>query len=114
MLIPFEIEDDRKVLIISPASQHALCIVDFVLSADNKPEWQVEWNIFEFEDNSTLDESPRRVLSPAPLKANNRRSFSFEMEPGLFYLVKRNPDSPDDTALGEETILNSSLHPYFH
>jgi len=88
----------------------AVCRVYFHLSVDNDPASRVRWVIrVVCEGEIDTGEYPIYTvcLAPVPARAYNVGSFEFELEPGRLYHIVRDGAHGDDTALGDEAILQT-------
>lgn len=95
-------------IVAAPDAPGAKCKVMFYLSANNNPEWQTIWLIREFVEGQSTepDDVPTQtIVVSAPQKVKQIGSFEFALSPGCIYQIIRDKINPNDTALGDETIL---------
>jgi hypothetical protein len=99
--------DPMRSVFVAP-NRDAVCHISFYLSADNKPGWNTVWTIHRYIPNGADEPfDVQTILVPVPTKAFVPITFEVLASPGCLYSVQRDGDSADDTALGDEAIIQT-------
>ena len=104
-----EYTDPQKSVFASP-QREAVCLINFCLAANNRPEWQVCWHVDSYLTGGLDEPSGSQVFyTPASNQAWILSSFEFPVQPNKIYIVQRDGEDVDDTALGTEHIVSTSF-----
>jgi hypothetical protein len=97
--------EDRVIFAPDSLAPGGECRVFFLLSADNAPGRETVWKVRAYEDNGTDEPIEEFIVkAPAPEKGQSLTNFPFPVKAGFAYIIERDDQSPEDTALGTEFV----------